>query len=113
MKIVAVFSFISFTWIFFRAENFYDAWVVIRGIFTLQDGIRQPFFWTFAAMTILIVSEIAASFRAGRENLGAVTGFTPIMNLNTIAGLTTFFVFVGLILGLAFTGENPFVYFQF
>ena len=113
VKIIAVFSFISFTWIFFRAENFSDAWLIIRGIFTFQNGIRQPFFWTLAAMAILIISETFASFRAGREKLDAVTGFTPIMNLNTITGLTVYFVFVGLILGLAFTGENPFVYFQF
>ncbi len=113
LKVVAVFLFISFTWIFFRAESFTDSWLIIRGIFTFQNGIRQPFFWTFAAMTILIISEAVALFRAKRKNLYPVTGFTPIMDLNTITGLTVFFVFVGLILGLAFTGENPFVYFQF
>ena len=113
LKIIAVFSFISFTWIFFRAENFNDAWAVIRGIFTLQDGIRQPFFWSFAAIAILAVSEIIAWLRAKHEGADSVIAFTPIMNLNTIAGLTVYFVFVGLILGLAFTGENPFVYFQF
>ena len=40
-------------------------------------------------------------------------GFCPSFNLNTVVGLTMFFTFVGIILGLAFTGENPFVYFQF
>ena len=33
--------------------------------------------------------------------------------LNTIPGLLVFFLFVGLTLGLAYTGENPFIYFQF
>ncbi len=113
MKIIAVFVFISFTWIFFRAETFSGAWAVIRGIFTLQDGIRQPFFWSFAAIVILIVSELAALLVSNRERSDTVRGFIPLMNLNTITGLTVYFVFVGLILGLAFTGENPFVYFQF
>ncbi len=113
MKIIAVFVFISFTWIFFRAENFSGAWAVIRGIFTLQDGIRQPFFWSFAAIVILIVSELAALLVSNRERSDTVRGFIPLMNLNTVTGLTVYFVFVGLILGLAFTGENPFVYFQF
>lgn len=113
MKIIAVFVFISFTWIFFRAENFSGAWAVIRGIFTLQDGIRQPFFWSFAALVILIVSELAALLVSNRKRSDTVRGFIPLMNLNTITGLTVYFVFVGLILGLAFTGENPFVYFQF
>ena len=107
------FSFISFTWIFFRAENFVKAWQVITGIFTFQDGISQPFFWSFFAIVILAVSQIVATVKSRRENSSVVTGFCPIMNLNTITGLTTFFVFVGIILGLAFTGENPFVYFQF
>jgi len=113
MKIIAVFVFIAFTWIFFRAETFSGAWAVIRGIFTLQDGIRQPFFWSFAAIVILIVSELAALLVSNRERSDTVRGFIPLMNLNTITGLTVYFVFVGLILGLAFTGENPFVYFQF
>ena len=34
-------------------------------------------------------------------------------SLNTIPGLLVFFLFVGLTLGLAYTGENPFIYFQF
>ena len=113
VKIISVFAFISFTWIFFRAESFSDAWAVITGIFTLQNGIKQPFFWSFVAIVLLIVSEIAAFLRARREGLDSVTGFVPVMNLNTITGLTVYFVFIGLILGLAFTGENPFVYFQF
>ena len=112
-RIIAVFSFVSFTWIFFRAENFAVSWVVIRGIFTFQNGISQPFFWSFFALVILILSELSAFIKAHRENLPEVTGYCPVLNLGRIPGLTMFFVFVGLILGLAFTGEHPFVYFQF
>lgn len=79
----------------------------------MQNGISQLFFWTFAAMAILLTAEAVALFRAKRKSLDAIEGFTPILDLNTITGLTVFFVFVGLILGLAYTGENPFVYFQF
>ena len=112
-RIIAVFSFISFTWIFFRAENFAASWKVIRGIITLQDGIVQPFFWSFFALVILILSELAAFFRSKRKTLPEIIGYCPVLNLNRISGLTAFFVFVGIILGLAFTGEHPFVYFQF
>lgn len=87
--------------------------MIITGIFTLQNGIKQPFLWSFVGIVLLIISEIAAFLKSKRENLNYVNGFCPIMNLNTITGLTTFFVFVEIILGLAFTGENPFVYFQF
>lgn len=118
-------AFIAFTWIFFRAENFSEALVIIKGIFTLQNGIKQPFFWSFVALGLLFIAEIIAVIKAKQkmkkyeegyeeyEKYAEARGFCPIMNLNTITGLTMFFVFVGLILGLAFTGENPFVYFQF
>lgn len=113
IKVLATFMFISFTWIFFRAETFSDAWKIIKGIFTLQNGIRQPFMWSFIALGLLIISEVVAILKAYHEKVNEVRGFCPILDLNTIVGLTTFFTFLGLILGFAFTGENPFVYFQF
>ena len=112
-RIIAVFSFVSFTWIFFRAENFTSSWEVIRGIITLQNGIVQPFFWSFFALVIMILSELSAVIKSHRQNISFAQGFYPVMNLNNISGLTAFFVFVGIILGLAFTGEHPFIYFQF
>ena len=113
IKTICVFVFISFTWIFFRASNFSDAWLILKGIFTLQNGIVQPFIWSFIAFALLILSEISAVLKSRRENLTYIQGFCPVMNLSSIPGLTAFFVFVGIILGLAFTGENPFIYFQF
>lgn len=112
-RIIAVFSFISFTWIFFRAESFSDSWLIIRGIFTMQNGIVQQFFWSFFAIVILILSELSAFMKSNRENLNEIRGYCPVLNLGHVTGLTMFFVFIGIILGLAFTGEHPFVYFQF
>jgi D-alanyl-lipoteichoic acid acyltransferase DltB (MBOAT superfamily) len=34
MKQIGVFTFVSFTWIFFRAESLGDAWLIVRRIFT-------------------------------------------------------------------------------
>ena len=105
VKALCVFAFVSFTWIFFRAHDFSSAWLIITRIFTLKPGIIQPFFWTFVALAVMIASEVSALMKGH--------AYYPVLNLNTIPGLTAYFVFVGLILGLAFTGENPFVYFQF
>ena len=110
IKIVFTFLFITFTWIFFRAESFTVAWTVIRGIFTLQNGLRQPFVWTFVALVFLAICSIAAKSKAQGDN---IDGYYPILNLEKVGGLTVFFVELGLILALAYTGENPFVYFQF
>lgn len=113
LKILATFSFITFTWIFFRADSFSSAWAVIKGIFTFQNGVCQPFSWSFIALAFLSISTIVAEIKAKREHVTTTVGFYPILNLQSVFGLTIFFVELGLIFGLAFTGENPFVYFQF
>lgn len=112
VKTMGTFFFITFTWIFFRADSFNTAWAVIEGIFTLQGGIRQPFFWSFVSLGLLLIGTIAAGVRAKREHV-AVGGFYPILKLESVYGLTVFLVELGLLFGLAFTGENPFVYFRF
>lgn len=43
----------------------------------------------------------------------AFDGFYPTVNLNTVLGLTVFFVALGICVSLAYTGSNPFIYFQF
>lgn len=111
-KIMGIFAFVTFTWIFFRADSFDTAWVVLRGIFTLQDGVRQPFFWSFAALAVLLIGTMVVVVRAKKLRV-ATEGFYPILKLERVWELTVFFVELGLILCLAFTGENPFVYFQF
>ena len=110
---VFTFAFVSFAWIFFRAETFADAWAVIRGVCTLQDGIRQPFFWSFLSAALLLACTLAALRRAHRRQETPAHGYYPALDLDSVWGLTVFFIFCGLILGLAYTGANPFVYFQF
>lgn len=112
LGVIGTFCFISFTWIFFRAESFAVAWTVIKSIVTFQDGIKQPFSWSFVAIVILLISTICAVIKNDKD-LRRTDGYYPILNLNSIVGLTIFFVIIGLILGLAYTGNNPFVYFQF
>ena len=112
VKVTVTFLFITFTLIFFRADSFSAARAVLWGIFSLQAGIRQPFVWTFVALLFLIASSLAAERRAKRASREP-DGFYPILNLERVWGLTLFFVELGVILALAYTGKNPFVYFQF
>lgn len=110
---IMTFSFITFTWIFFRADTFETAWMVIEGIFTLQEGIVQPFSWSFVNLITLAVCTLAAVVKSKKTGAKVIDGYYPTVNLERIPGLTAFFVFCGLILCLAFSGEHPFVYFQF
>lgn len=111
--ILGTFLFVSFAWIFFRAETFSKAWAIICGIATLQEGIVQPFFWTFVALAALAIGTLTAVLRAKKVGTKEIEGFYPTVSLKTVPGLTLFFVIGALVLCLAFTGENPFVYFQF
>ena len=113
LGITGTFLFVSFSWIFFRADSFSTAWQIINGIFCLQEGIIQPFAWSIVAIIILAIATAIAIVKSRRQNLQETIGFVPILNLNTVSGLTIFFFISGLIICLAFTGESPFVYFQF
>ncbi len=113
VRIFVEFIFVSLTLIFFRAGSFETSWNVLRGIFTLQAGIVQPFSWVFVTLLIYVVAAVCAITKSGEKDWSRVNGYYPILDLGTVRGLTVFFVELGLILALAYTGENPFVYFQF
>lgn len=113
LNILATYCFVSFAWIFFRSESFSKAWQIITGIFTLQAGIVQPFSWSFVAIIVVCIATLAAIIRSAKKGMRDVDGFYPMLNLHTFSGLLVFFFACGLLLCLAFMGENPFVYFQF
>ena len=110
--IAVTYCFITFTWIFFRADNFGVAWNYIKGILTLQDGIVQNFMWSYVAIVIVLIATVLAVIKS-KKNKSIVNGYYPIVSLNSFWGLTVFFVACGMVIALAFTGEAPFVYFQF
>lgn len=110
---VITYLFVCFCWIFFRAENFKTAWNIIVGIFIWQRGVIQISTWAILGIIVTIISYIVAILKCKKNNTEKIDGFYPVLNLNTIGGLTLFFVILGLTLGLAYTGTNPFIYFQF
>jgi len=115
LSILFTYIFVCFCWIFFRAaslDNSLDrAFTMIRGIFTWQEGVSHMFSWAFIALAVAVVGTLAAVVRSRKQQ--AVNGFYPIFNLNTVHGLFILFLTLGLILGLAHVGDNPFIYFQF
>lgn len=92
--------------------DFNKAFAYIRGILMWQKGINHMFIWSFVSIIAVILGMMAAIFWA-KKHKAIVNGFYPIYNLNTIKGLFICFVVIGLILGLAYLGNNPFIYFQF
>src|SRR5690606_37533255 len=99
-------QFVCFAWIFFRAENFTQAFDVIRGIFTLQGGAVTAGFVPLLAVVALISLAIDLAQR-NRETHTPMLALRPVLQGLLYGGFV-----VAIIL---FSGGEavPFIYFQF
>ena len=111
-SIIITYIFVSFCWIFFRAENFEIAKSVIFGIINWQDGIMYVSTWTVLGILCVIVSTLIACIKSYKSKTD-IQGFYLTVNLETISGLVMLFVAFGICFALAYTGGSPFIYFQF
>ncbi|MBL8778778.1 MAG: MBOAT family protein [Acidimicrobiales bacterium] len=103
---IICFQFVCFAWIFFRAQNFTEAFEVIRGIFTFQGGAVTAGFVPLLA----IVAAISLAIDLAQRNRGT---HTPMLALRPVTqGLLYGAFILGIIL---FSGGEavPFIYFQF
>lgn len=124
ISILLTFMFTTFCWIFFRADSFNDAIVIIQRIFSFDRGVEQPYFWLFVSIVVIITATAVAfikSKKSGKladrikknKNVASFDGFYPIMDLKKFWGIVAFLVLVGLTFGLAYTGKSPFIYGNF
>lgn len=117
LSIAVTFLFTNFVWVFFRAESVQQAFKIIHRIFCFDTGISQPYMWLFIALVILLAATVTALCRSRKKperpsktNVSYIDGYYPLLKLDSFWGLVIFFVFVGLILSLAYTGGSPFIY---
>lgn len=103
---IICFQFVCFAWIFFRAQNFSEAFAVIKGIFTLQGGAVAAGF----VPLLILVAAISLAIDITQRNRET---HTPMLALRpALQGL----LYGGFVLGiLLFSGGEavPFIYFQF
>ena len=111
-SIIITYVFVSFCWIFFRAESFKIAKDVIMGIVNWQDGVIFISSWVILGIVCVLVSTIFAFIRS-RIKKTEIQGFYLTVNLEKIWGLVILFVAIGICFSLAYTGSSPFIYFQF
>ena len=69
------------------------------------------FMWTFVSLVFIIAATAAVILKG--KNQSKYDGFYPVNNLRTVKGLFILFFTIGLTLGVAYVGDNPFIYFQF
>ncbi|GFI22947.1 peptidoglycan O-acetyltransferase [Lachnospiraceae bacterium] len=103
--------FVCLCWIFFRADNISTAFVIIQRMFSFGRGVNHLYSWTFVSLFLMIVCHLKAYQKSKSKKF--CDGYYGIMDLNKISSLIIWFVFIGLTIGLAYTGASPFIYFQF
>jgi len=100
LKQAGVFTFVSFTWIFFRAESLGDALLIVRRLFTAAWVDPQ-----IPALMVLVVAVV------GLYELIYESKFRALLRTSAIrVGVATFMV---LYLCLCSSGGGAFIYFQF
>lgn len=112
LSVFFTFWYVSFCLVFFRSGDFRTALDIIAAVFTWQQGVMHLSSWALLGLGCMTVATLAAWIRSRKLGI-AIEGYYPQLKLNTVPGLLVFFLFVGLTMGLAYTGENPFIYFQF
>lgn len=113
LRTVATYIVVALLWVVFRASDFTNAWNVCKGMFTIHDGIFQPYTWSFFAMACLIESTIMAVVRAKKNGEKYVNGYYPILDLSKTIPLAIFFTFCGLTILLGYFGNTAFIYGRF
>jgi D-alanyl-lipoteichoic acid acyltransferase DltB (MBOAT superfamily) len=101
VKQAAVFSFVTFAWIFFRAANLEDAFIIISRIFTTVWSDPQ-----FPLLMLILILSIWIYQFLYESRLRAYLQL-PVVKIAMVTGM-----FVYLIL-FAPSGNQPFIYFQF
>jgi D-alanyl-lipoteichoic acid acyltransferase DltB (MBOAT superfamily) len=100
-KQVATFCFVTFAWIFFRAETFGDAWTVVTGIF--------EFTWADPACPLLMLALIFSVWLyqyVYESKARWLLEPAPVRGAMVVAMLLYMALF-------AASSEQPFIYFQF
>lgn len=113
ISVLFTYAFVCICWVFFRAENFSIAMDVLSRMFIWQDGITQIFLWSVFGIAVIAIANIFALVRAKKTKSKEVNGYYPVLDLNKVGSLVIFFLEILLIIALAYTNANPFIYFQF
>ena len=112
LNIFLTFNFFCFIAIIFCAKDIGTALHYIGYIFTLHPGIHYVSSWGVFGLVVVWGAHLAAGAKSKRLGIKP-TGFYPLVSLRSFGGLLAFFLFLGVTVALAYTGQSPFIYFQF
>ena len=88
-KQLLVFAFVCFAWIFFRAENIDDAWLIIKRIFS--SGITNPYCPILAIVMILLVWLYQFAYESKLRRFLELKSIRIVMIISMILYLMVFY----------------------
>ncbi len=104
---------VCFGWVLFRADDFSTAFSLYKQMFCWNDGILQVYTWSVVSVVAVVIATIIACIFAKKNNEKTVSGFYPILKPDKMSHQIIFITAIGLLVIFAYTGSNPFIYFQF
>ncbi|MBQ7954984.1 MAG: MBOAT family protein [Lachnospiraceae bacterium] len=107
LSIVGTYAFVSFCWIFFRADSFETAWLIISRMFTWADGISYTYVYTVLFALALLLIHIYCYFKTNKE------GTYIHLDWNKFLPKVLFILAILLTAAFAYQGNQAFIYFQF
>jgi alginate O-acetyltransferase complex protein AlgI len=113
VSVLITYVFVCICWVPFRSTDTTKTFEILKRIFIWQDGILQISSWSLLAIFVLVVGTVAAVISSKKKAEKNVSGFYPMLKPEKFTSLLLLFLFIGIILGLAYTESNPFIYFQF
>lgn len=113
ISISITYLFVCVCWVPFRSNSITVTFEVLKRMFVWQNGILHIYTWSILAFVVMLVSTLVAIVNSRRENSLTISGFYPILSLNKFTSWLLVFLFIEIIVGLAYTNSNPFIYFQF
>lgn len=109
--------FVCLCWVFFRADSFETALSVLKKIFIWSGGVKQIYVWLLFAVAIEILyviwCAVMSKKRPEENSRFTLNAYYFRHDLGTVKGLFLFFLEIMAVIGLAYTGGSPFIYFQF
>lgn len=108
VRMVITFCIVSFAWIFFRAENFADASMIVGKIFTSHGSVftdPDTMVYGFGFLLLVFVVDFLTEFCGGR--------FQLLDNKHTAVRWVTYLAMIVMILLFGVLDGGSFIYFQF
>lgn len=108
VRMVVTFCIVSFAWIFFRAENFADASMIVGKIFTSHGSVftdPDTMVYGFGFLLLVFVVDFLTEFCGGR--------FQLLNNKHTVVRWVTYLAMIAMILMFGVLDGGSFIYFQF